>query len=153
MKKLIERLWNIVPTERKIDMACDRDLKCQCCRCWDSCEGCQAFDCDVDFKISIEKVKNVSRESGMSVEAIVGLIQAEDDRRNAMHIDACRAGHDAADNDNFLPDNFDPYRDTKFLITFADYPDLGKKLLVDLDTENLKRLKAEIDTVLKMRDA
>ena len=138
--------------EGKIDMAYDKDLKCQCCRCWDSYEGCQGFDCDVDFKVSIEKVKHVSRESGMSVESIVALLQAEEDRRNAMRMDDYRTGNEGVDNDNFLPDNFDPYRDTQFLISFADSPDLGKRLLVEMHVDDLKRLRAEIDAVIKVQE-
>jgi hypothetical protein len=129
-----------------------RDLKCQCCKCYDSFDGCQAFDCKYDFDISIAKVKEVSKESGMSVEAIVALIQAEEDRRNAMRMDDYRTGDEDVDNNNFLPDDFDPYHDSAFLISFADTTDIGKRMLIEMHHDDLKRLRAEIDTVLKIQE-
>jgi hypothetical protein len=129
-----------------------RDLKCQCCKCYDSFDGCTAFDCQYDFEISITKVKDISRESGMSVEAIVALIQAEEDRRNAMRVDDYRTGDKVVDNNNFVPENFDPYHDSNFLISFADATDIGKRMLIEMHSEDLKRLRAEIDHVLKLKE-
>jgi hypothetical protein len=129
-----------------------RDLKCQCCKCYDSFDGCTAFDCQYDFEIAITKVKAISRESGMSVEAIVALIQAEEDRRNAMHVDDYRTGDKVADNNNFVHEDFNPYHDSNFLISFADATDIGKKMLIEMHPEDLKRLRAEIDNILKLKE-
>lgn len=119
-----------------------RDLKCQCCKCYDSFDGCTAFDCQYDFEISLQKAKEVSRESGMAVDTIIALIQAEEDRRRAT----------SSDDDNILPDDFNPFYDSKFLISFADSPDIGKRLLVEMSAEDLKRLRAEVDAALKIQE-
>lgn len=114
------------------------DLKCQCCRCYDSFDGCTAFDCQYDFEISIARVKEVSRESGMSVDAIIALLEMAEKKE--------RKGED------ILTDDFNPVSDSQFLISFADSPDLGKKLLVEMSTDDLKRLRAEIDAALKIQE-
>lgn len=86
------------------------------------------------------KVKNISNESGMSVTSILALLEMMEKKRAR------------EEEDSILPNNFEPYRDTKFLISFADSPDLGKKLLIDLDTKDLKRLRAEIDAALRAKE-
>lgn len=129
-----------------------RDLKCQCCRCYDSFDGCAAFDCQYDFEISLQRVKEVSRESGMSVDTIIALIQAEEDKRRAANADNYRTGNECIDNNNILPEDFNPFYDSQFLISFADSPDLGKRLLVEMNAGDLKRLRAEIDAALKIQE-
>lgn len=124
-----------------------RDLKCQCCKCYDSFDGCTAFDCQYDFEISMSRVKNVSEESGMSVGTIIALLELE--REN----ERIRNEHrENETDDNILPDDFNPFYDSKFLISFADSPDLSKKLLVEMHVDDLKRLRAEIDAALKIQE-
>lgn len=119
-----------------------RDLKCKCCQCWDSYEGCQGFDCDVDYKLSIQRVKETAKECGIPIEAITAMLIAEENKRLPVDND---------EDGSILPYDFDPETDTQFLISFSDAIDLGKKRLVDMDTEDLKRLKAELDFVLGAR--
>jgi hypothetical protein len=38
-----------------------KKLKCECCKCHDDFDGCTAFDCDIDFEISIAKVKETAK--------------------------------------------------------------------------------------------
>lgn len=117
-----------------------RDLKCRCCKCYDSFDGCTAFDCKYDFEISAQKLREASKECGISPGQIVAFIMAMDKANR--EIDA----------DSELPDNFDPATDTKFLISFTDSPDLGKKRLMDMETEDLKRLREELNFVLEARE-
>lgn len=120
-----------------------RNLKCKCCHCWDSYEGCQGFDCDVDYKLSIHRVKETAKEYGVSIEVITAMLVAEENKR----LSSCN------DEDDYtLPDDFDPETDTQFLISFSDAVDLDKKRLVDMDIEDLKRLRAELNFVLEMRE-
>jgi hypothetical protein len=119
-----------------------RDLKCKCCKCWDSYEGCQAWDCDTDFAIVIEKVNKTAKEYGISVEAIMAMLALEENNKRY---------NESVSDDCILPDDFDPETDTQFLVSFANSTDLGKKRLVDMDTEDLKRLRAELDYVLETR--
>lgn len=112
-----------------------RDLKCQCCRCHDDFDGCVAFDCRYDFEISLEKAKAISRESGMSVDTIIGLIKFEESK-NYSH-----------DDSETLTD-FDPYKDSKFLISMPESGD-NYKMLIEMDADDLKRLRLEIDAILK----
>ena len=120
-----------------------RDLKCKCCQCWDSYEGCQGFDCDVDYKLSIQRVKETAKECGIPIEAMTAMLIAEENKTLSSSDDEA---------DSILPDDFDPETDTQFLISVVDSPDLGKKRLVDMDVEDLKRLKVELDFVLEMRE-
>jgi hypothetical protein len=88
----------------------------------------------------MSRVKEVSKESGMSVDAIVALLTMMEAKK------------EREDEDNILPDDFNPFYDSKFMISFADSPDLGKKLLVEMDLDDLKRLRAEIDATLKVQE-
>lgn len=54
-----------------------KNLKCYCCKCYDSFNGCTAWDCKNDFEISIEKIKQVSEEYGISISDITALIDFE----------------------------------------------------------------------------
>lgn len=55
-----------------------RDLKCQCCKCYDSFDGCTAFDCECDHAISIPRVKEVAKEYGMTVADVAALLKLEE---------------------------------------------------------------------------
>ena len=54
-----------------------KNLKCHCCRCYDSFDGCVAWNCADDFEISIEKIKEVSQDYGLSIADITALIDFE----------------------------------------------------------------------------
>ena len=54
-----------------------KDLKCACCKYHDSFDGCTAWSCKDDFEISIDKIKQVSEEYGMSISDITALIDFE----------------------------------------------------------------------------
>lgn len=54
-----------------------KNMKCYCCKCYDSFDGCTAWSCKDDFEISIDKIKQVSEDYGMSIADIVVLIGAE----------------------------------------------------------------------------
>ena len=123
-----------------------KELKCACCRCYDCFDGCTAWDCDIDFEVSIQRVKEAAKDYGMSVDMITALLVADEERRLA------EKAKESNDEDNVLPEDFNPYYDSKFLITFADSPNLGKKMLVDMVPEDLKRLRAEIDATLKIQE-
>ena len=115
------------------------EIRCNCCKCHDDFDGCTAFDCRIDFEIHPMKLRKTAKEYGMSPGQIVAAImelQKEEDARNASHA---------------LPSDFNPETDTQFLISFVDATDLGKKRLVDMDTEDLNRLLAEINFVLEAR--
>ena len=126
---------------------CDiKKLKCTCCKCYDSFNGCTAWDCDVDFEISIAKVKDAAKEYGLSVDAIAAVLVANEEKRLAEN-----SKESNADEDNILPEDFNLFYDSKFLIIFADAPGLGKRLLVEMSPDDLKRLRAEIDAALKVQ--
>jgi hypothetical protein len=126
-------------------------LKCKCCKCYDSFDGCQALDCDVDFGISIPRVKEVAKEYGLSVDTIAAVLEYDEAMRLSRH--AVEHQLDEIDDiDNGLPENFPPLYDSKFLISFADSPYLGKKTLVEMHPEDLKRLRAEIDAALQLQE-
>ena len=116
-----------------------RKIRCSCCKCYDSFDGCTAFDCSVDFEIHPMKLRETAKEYGMSpgqiVAAIIELQKEEKARETSVS----------------LPSDFDPETDTEFLISFADATDLGKKRLVDMDTEDLEKLRAELEFVLETR--
>lgn len=114
-------------------------MKCAVCKCHDSFDGCTAFDCQYDFEISAQKLREASRDYGIPAGQIVASIMAMD-----------KANHETSIT-NELPDDFNPETDTQFLISFADALDLGKKRLVDMETNDLKRLMAEINFVLEAR--
>ena len=38
-----------------------KNLKCYCCKCYDSFDGCTAWSCKDDFEISIDKIKQATR--------------------------------------------------------------------------------------------
>ena len=122
-----------------------KKLKCDCCRCHDDFDGCTAWDCDVDFEISMTKVKDTANAYGMSVDTITLMLMAEEERKE-------KTWKKAETEENVLSENFNPFYDSKFLITFADSPDLGKKLLVEMSPEDLKRLRAEVDAALKIQE-
>ena len=123
-----------------------KELKCACCRCYDCFDGCTAWDCDVDFEVSIQRVKDAAKAYGMSVDMITALLVADEERRLA------EKAKESNGEDDILPDDFNPFYDSKFLIAFADSPDLGKRLLVEMDPDDLKRLRAEIDAALKVQE-
>lgn len=54
-----------------------KNMKCYCCKCYDSFDGCTAWSCKDDFEISIDKIKQVSEEYGMSISDITALIEFE----------------------------------------------------------------------------
>ena len=54
-----------------------KNLKCYCCKYYDSFEGCAAWPCEDDFKISIEKIKQVAEDYGLNVADIIALINFE----------------------------------------------------------------------------
>ena len=72
------------------------NLKCKCCECYDSYEGCCAFDCSVDFKLSLSKVSEVARQYNMSSDWILGLINAINARNES----------DEHDDDDDILENF-----------------------------------------------
>lgn len=51
-----------------------KNMKCYCCKCYDSFDGCTVWACKDDFEISIDKIKQVSEDYGMSIADIVALI-------------------------------------------------------------------------------
>lgn len=55
-----------------------KDLKCKCCRCYDSFDGCTAFDCNYDFELSIDKIKGVAEDYGISVADVAALLKLEE---------------------------------------------------------------------------
>ena len=91
-------------------------------------------------------VKETAKAYGMSSDTIMAILMAEEAKKR----DASMNRND--EDDSILPDDFDHYRDTQFLISFADSPDLGKKMLIEMAPDDLKRLRAEIDAVLKIRE-
>ena len=125
-----------------------RRLKCNCCRRYDCYDGCIAFDCDVDFEISIAKVKETAEAYGMSADTITLMLMEEEKKKEK----ARKEAEAEAEEDDILPDDFNPFYDSQFLISFADSPGIGKKLLVEMDVEDLKRLRAEIYAVLKIQE-
>lgn len=54
-----------------------KNMKCYCCKCYDSFDGCAAWSCKDDFEISIDKIKQVSEEYGVSISDITALIDFE----------------------------------------------------------------------------
>lgn len=54
-----------------------KNLKCYCCKYYDSFDGCAAWSCEDDFKISIEKIKQVSKDYGLSIRDTIALIDFE----------------------------------------------------------------------------
>ena len=54
-----------------------KNLKCYCCKCSDSFYGCTAWSCKDDFEISIDKIKEVSNQDGISISDITALIDFE----------------------------------------------------------------------------
>lgn len=55
-----------------------KDLKCKCCKCHDSFDGCTAFMCQYDFALSIEKIKQVAEDYGISVADVAALLKLEE---------------------------------------------------------------------------
>ena len=51
-----------------------KNIKCYCCKCYDSFDGCTAWDCEHDFEIIIEKLKQVAKDYGLSIVDITALI-------------------------------------------------------------------------------
>lgn len=54
-----------------------KNLKCYCCKCYDSFDGCTAWDCKNDFEISIEKIKQCLEVYGISISDLTALIDFE----------------------------------------------------------------------------
>lgn len=54
-----------------------KNMKCYCCKCYDSFDGCTAWDCENDFEIIIEKLKQVAKDYGLSIVDITALIDFE----------------------------------------------------------------------------
>jgi hypothetical protein len=54
-----------------------KNLKCYCCKCYDSFDGCTAWSCKDDFEISIDKIKQVSKIMDLSIADITALIDFE----------------------------------------------------------------------------
>ena len=114
-------------------------MKCAVCKCHDNFDGCTAFDCQYDFEISAQKLREAAKDYGIPAGQIVASIMAMD------------KSNSESETANELPDDFNPEIDTQFLISLADATDFGKKRLVDMDTEDLNRLLAEIHFVLEAR--
>lgn len=58
-------------------MSDTKNLKCYCCKYYDSFDGCTALSCKDDFKISIEKIKQVSKDYGLNIQDTIALIDFE----------------------------------------------------------------------------
>lgn len=58
-------------------MSDTKNLKCYCCKYYDSFDGCTALSCKDDFKISIEKIKQVSKDYELSIQDTIALIDFE----------------------------------------------------------------------------
>lgn len=50
-----------------------RKLKCKCCKWYDNFYGCDVIDCEDSFEISLQKIKEVSKEEDMSITDIINL--------------------------------------------------------------------------------
>lgn len=115
------------------------EIRCNCCKCHDDFDGCTAFDCRIDFEIHPMKLRKTAKEYGMSPGQIVAAIMELQKEEKARETSVS------------LPYDFNPETDTEFLISFADATDLGKKRLVDMDTVDLEKLRAELEFVLETR--
>ena len=85
------------------------------------------------------KLRKTAKEYGMSPGQIVAAILE------------LQKEEEAGETSVSLPYDFNPETDTEFLISFADATDLGKKRLVDMDTADLEKLRAELEFVLETR--
>ena len=54
-----------------------KNMKCYCCKCYDSFDGCTAWDCENGFEIIIEKLKQVAENYGLDVHEVLALIDFE----------------------------------------------------------------------------
>ena len=54
-----------------------KDLKCACCKCYDSFDGCTAWSCESDFEINIKKTKETAEDYGLDVSEVLALIDFE----------------------------------------------------------------------------
>lgn len=54
-----------------------KNMKCYCCKYYDSFDGCTAWECKNDFEISINKIKQVAEDYGLSIADITALIDFE----------------------------------------------------------------------------
>ena len=68
---------NMIRLQKEKIMSDIKNLKCYCCKCYDSFYGCTAWSCKDDFEISIDKIKQVSEEYGVSISDITALIDFE----------------------------------------------------------------------------
>ena len=85
------------------------------------------------------KLRKTAKEYGMSPGQIVAAIMELQKEEKARETSVS------------LPYDFNPETDTEFLISFADATDLGKKRLIDMDTADLEKLRAELEFVLETR--
>lgn len=51
-----------------------KKLKCKCCKWYDDFDYCEVIDCDESFEISLNRIKEVSKNEDMSVSDIISLI-------------------------------------------------------------------------------
>ena len=54
-----------------------KDLKCACCKCYDSFDGCTAWSCESDLEINIKKTKETAEDYGLDVSEVLALIDFE----------------------------------------------------------------------------
>ena len=54
-----------------------KDLKCACCKYYDSFDGCRAWSRASDFEINIEKTKEAADNYGLGVSEVLALIDFE----------------------------------------------------------------------------
>lgn len=118
-----------------------KDIKCKCCKCHDSFDGCTAFDCQYDFEISIQKVKETAQEYGMSVDTIMALLMT-----------AANKNEVTSDEETSLPDDFNPFYDSHFMVCSDDENGSEPRRLVEMLPDDLKRLRAEIEAVLNIQE-
>lgn len=54
-----------------------KNMKCYCCKYYDSFDGCTAWSCKDDFEISIDRIKQAAEDYGLSITDITALIDFE----------------------------------------------------------------------------
>ena len=110
-----------------------RDLKCKCCKCYDSFDGCTAFDCEIDFQFSMEKAINIAREYGVSFDSIIAILGSELQKN----------GHRS------LECSSNEYGDEQFMVIVSGVDEPTS--LCDMKTSDLQLLKQDIDRILQER--
>ena len=54
-----------------------KDLKCTCCKYYDSFDGCTEWSCKSDFEINIKKTKETAEDYGLDISEVLALIDFE----------------------------------------------------------------------------